>query len=100
MKALYTKLLWLLVFLIPALGQAQDSFTGNTTRPWYYPDHAVVQFAGNIGLLSVGPGYSFLRDRVDAEALYGLVPGLEGRTSIHILTAKFSRPNSLTGPGR
>ena len=90
MKALYIKLLWLLVFLIPALGQAQDSFTSNTTRPWYYPDHAVVQFAGNIGLLSAGPGYSFLRDRVDAEALYGLVPGFEGRTSIHILTAKFS----------
>ena len=50
----------------------------------------MIQFAGNIGLLSAGPGYSFLRDRMDAELLYGLVPGFEHQSSIHILTAKFS----------
>jgi hypothetical protein len=96
MKARFIKLFWLVALLVPALGQGQDSFTGNTTRPWYYPDHAVIQFAGNIGLLSAGPGYSFLRDRMDAEVLYGLVPGFEGRSGIHILTTKFSyRPWQL-----
>jgi len=88
MKISYTKLCWLWVLGMPFLAQAQDSFTQNTSRPWYYPDHAVVQFAGNIGLLSAGPGYSFLRDRADAELLYGLVPGFQGNSSIHILTAK------------
>jgi hypothetical protein len=90
MKTLYTKLLWLGAFFLPALGQAQDSFSGNTNRPWYYPDHVVIQFAGNIGLVSAGPGYSFARDHLDAELLYGIVPGFTGNSSIHILTTKFS----------
>jgi hypothetical protein len=76
--------------MLPALGQAQDSYTGITDRPWYFPDHVALQFAGNIGLLAAGPGYSFARDRVDAELLYGFVPGFESKTGIHIITAKFS----------
>jgi len=77
--------------LMPAGAQAQDSFTGNSTRPWYYPDHVVIQFAGNIGLFSAGPGYSFARDKMDAEALYGVVPAFDGDSPIHIFTAKVSR---------
>jgi hypothetical protein len=90
MRHLYILLCWLGALLLPAPGRAQDSFSSNTDRPWYYPDHVVVQFAGNIGLVSAGPGYSFARDKMDAEALYGYVPGFESKTSIHILTAKFS----------
>ena len=48
MRTIYSLLsLFLGVLLIPAPTQAQDSFTGNSTRPWYYPDHVVIQFAGN-----------------------------------------------------
>ncbi|MGV3642165.1 MAG: hypothetical protein ACO1NZ_16690 [Adhaeribacter sp.] len=78
------------MLLIAAPTQAQDSFTGNSTRPWYYPDHVVIQFGGNIGMFSAGPGYSFLRDHMDAEVLYGLVPSFEGHTRIHIFTGKLS----------
>ncbi|GEO06309.1 hypothetical protein AAE02nite_39730 [Adhaeribacter aerolatus] len=70
------------------LGKAQDSHTSNTSRPWYLPDHAVMQFAGNIGLLSAGPGYSYARDKMQTDILYGFTPGFEINTSIHILTAK------------
>jgi hypothetical protein len=88
MKFLYLLLLNLL--LLPAWSQAQDSHTSNTNRPWYYPDHMVVQFAGNIGLLAAGPGYSFGRDRMDAELLYGLAPGFIAKSALHIITVKWS----------
>jgi hypothetical protein len=89
MKKLFYLSLLLLAF-IPRLGFSQDSYTTDTDRPWYYPDHVVFQFAGNIGLLSAGPGYSFNRDRMDAELLYGVSPGFEARTSTQIITAKIS----------
>ena len=47
-----------------------------------------LQFAGNIGMISAGPGYSYLNDKVNTDVLYGFVPGFESSTSIHILTAK------------
>lgn len=91
MRFIYTILLlaWGFV-LLPGLGQAQDSFTGNSTRPWFYPDHVVIQFAGNIGLFSAGPGYSFARDKMDAEVLYGVVPAFDGDSPLHIFTGKIS----------
>ena len=77
-----------LLLFTATTGQAQDSHTANTDRPWYLPDHAVIQFAGNIGLLSAGPGYSYAQDKVQTDILYGITPGFETKTSIHILTAK------------
>ncbi len=86
------KLLIVFISLLSYSGnvRAQDSHTSDTNRPWYYPDHAVVQVAGNIGLLAVGPGYSYAKDKVTTEFLYGLVPGFSSTTTIHILTAKTS----------
>jgi len=67
---------------------AQDSHTTNTSRKWYLPDHLTLQFAGNIGMISAGPGYSYLHDKINTDVLYGFVPSFESKTSIHILTAK------------
>ncbi|MCP3140675.1 hypothetical protein [Pyxidicoccus xibeiensis] len=43
-------------------------------RPWYVPDHAALQLAGSIGLLSAGPGWGFLDDALDAQLLLGWAP--------------------------
>ncbi len=67
---------------------AQDSHTSDTDRNWYLPDHLTLQYAGNIGMLSAGPGFSYLNDKVNTDLLYGYVPAFEANTSIHILTAK------------
>jgi hypothetical protein len=89
MKNILTKYYLALVLVLISLGtQAQDSHSADTERPWYLPDHLVMQFAGNIGLFSVGPGYSYLRDKMQTDILYGITPGFEANTSIHILTAK------------
>lgn len=89
MKAFYQFLVIVTITVIShSSSWAQDSHTSDTNRPWYYPDHVVIQFAGNIGILSVGPGYSYLRDKVTTEFLYGITPEFESNTSIHILTGK------------
>ena len=78
---------------------AQDSHTTNTDRPFIYPDHVTAQFAGNIGLLSAGIGYSYAKDKLQTDFLYGFAPAFESRTTIHILTAKtayYARPKDIS----
>ena len=83
------KILLLLFFAFKGFtAAAQDSHTTDTDRKWYLPDHVTLQFAGNIGMFSAGPGYSYLHDKVNTDLLYGFVPGFDTNTSIHILTAK------------
>lgn len=90
MKNSLKLLLSLVVSLSCLSSSAQDSHTTNTDRKWYIPDHAVLQFAGNIGLLSAGPGYSYLKDKVNSDILYGYVPAYESNSGVHMLTVKTS----------
>lgn len=43
------------------------------TRPWYVPDHAKLQLAGNVGFVSPGLGYAWGR-RVEGDVFFGWVP--------------------------
>src|SRR5678815_5088279 len=88
MKTLIKYCLFFFITIVSTNLQAQDSHTTNTDRKWYLPDHAVAQFAGNIGLVSAGIGYSYLNDKVQTDILYGYLPSFEAETSVHILTAK------------
>ena len=54
----------------------------------YLPDTIVAQFAGYIGFISAGAGYSFLDDRINTELLYGYVPASEGGIDIHMITGR------------
>lgn len=90
MHQFYKKVIFLLFIFLPIVTFAQDSHTSVTKRPWYLPDHFVIQYAGNIGLLSAGPGYSYLRDKVNTEILNGITPGFESSSSIHSFTGKTS----------
>lgn len=54
----------------------------------YLPDYAKFQFAGNIGFVSMGGGYSFLSDRINMDLMYGFVPESEGGDEIHSITQK------------
>jgi hypothetical protein len=52
------------------------------------PDHAKVQIAGNLGLLSAGAGYSFLSGRVQPALLYGFSPASVTGSDIHTIANK------------
>lgn len=58
------------------------------SRKWYLPHYIPVQFAGNIGLLSTGLGYTSNKENYGLNILYGYVPASIGDQHIHMITAK------------
>lgn len=58
--------------------------------PWYVPSHAKVQFAGNIGMFSVGPGYRLRNPNWEIDLKYGYVPAAYASDPIHSFTLKAS----------
>lgn len=57
-------------------------------RPWFVPDHAKVQLAGQIGFLSPGVGYDLASGRVHLDFFLGWVPASVGGQDIFSTTAK------------
>jgi len=84
-------------FILIAILLFTNVFANDTTlikeKAWYVPDYAKVQFAGNIGLLSVGFGYKFLNNHLYSELLYGYVPASVSKAEvIHTITIKNTFP--------
>lgn len=52
------------------------------------PDHARLQFAGGQGLVSAGPGWGWVRERIQADILYGWVPASVAGRSVHAVSQK------------
>jgi hypothetical protein len=59
-------------------------------RPWYVPDHAKLQLAGDIGFLSPGVGWELARNRLEVDLFFGWVPESIGGHDIYSATAKLS----------
>ena len=84
-KNIYTLFISLLFF--------HNSFSQDSTlikdKVWFIPDYVKTQFAGNIGLLSVGFGYQFMNNHLYSELLYGYVPiSISKAEQIHTITIK------------
>ncbi|WP_282073045.1 hypothetical protein [Polaribacter atrinae] len=62
-------------------------------KSWYVPDYVKTQFAGNIGLFSVGAGYQLFDKVLYSELLYGFVPKSASKAeNIHLITIKNTFP--------
>ena len=71
---------------------AQDTISVKE-KSWYVPDYVKTQFAGNIGLFSVGVGYQLFDKVLYSELLYGFVPEWASKAdNIHLVTIKNSFP--------
>ncbi|UCD18240.1 MAG: hypothetical protein JSV44_04830 [Candidatus Zixiibacteriota bacterium] len=57
---------------------------------WYTPDHAKMQYAGNMGLVSAGPGYSLFGGRLHLDLFYGYLPSFIGGVETHTVTTKIA----------
>jgi len=91
MKIKYIFLLPLVLFFFTQ-SQAQESNL-EKDKSWYVPDYVKVQFAGNIGVFSVGAGYQLFNDVLYSELLYGYVPGSVSKSdAIHLVTIKNTFP--------
>ena len=70
-----------LLFLLPFFGFAQlDDILS--------PSHAKIQYAGNIGFISAGVGYTFWNEKGQTDVLVGYLPKSIGGVRIISLTAK------------
>jgi hypothetical protein len=57
-------------------------------KKWYKPDYFKIQYAGNIGFMSLGLGYDWWREIAQSDLLYGYVPVNHGNATIHTFTIK------------
>ena len=73
---------------ISVSGLTQDSL--KTKRHWAVPHHVKAQFAGGIGLVSIGAGYANKKEKLEGDIFYGYVPQSVGGLTIHAATAKFA----------
>jgi len=79
------KYLFLLSLLVwSRIGVAQHQ----KERKCFLPDYTKIQFAGNIGFLSIGIGYQLFNDGFNTELIYGYVPKAYAHTQIHTITTK------------
>ncbi len=79
--------------LIMGLAVPEPTLAGGNiekNQSWLLPDFAKIQFAGNIGFISIGTGYSVLNDHLQVDLLYGYVPGSIGGVEIHTLTFRIN----------
>jgi hypothetical protein len=67
---------------------AHDSIIFKRNR--FLPDHLKAQFAGGIGVLSMGVGYDNRKKSLEGELYYGYVPKNLGGLDIHMITGKLT----------
>ena len=80
----------LLVFFGKSYGQESSL---EKEKSWYVPDYVKTQFAGNIGLVSLGAGYQLFNKVLYTELLYGYVPEAKSDADrIHLITLKNTFP--------
>jgi len=82
-----TGLLFLLWFGTAHISVAQ-LHKGNVS--WLIPDYIKLQYAGGIGFLSAGVGYTFADHRIDATVFYGFVPKSLSVDELHSLSVQFT----------
>lgn len=99
LKLLNFKIVWiiLLIVFVPeveAFSQvSQKSDSAEYKR--FLPDYVKLQFAGGIGFVSLGVGYTFFKQKLEVSYFYGYVPEFVSTDDLHSvslqLTAKLLR---------
>lgn len=83
----------LAIMLFFTKSYAQDTNLEKNSKAWYVPDYTKIQFAGNIGFVSLGVGYQLFHKVLYSELLYGYVPKSVSKADrIHLLTIKNTFP--------
>ena len=75
----------LLFFLLITSEKISAQKKGFKIKP---PDHIKVQYAGGIGFISIGAGYSTKNKKLEGDLYYGYLPKSIGGVSIHSVSAK------------
>ncbi len=84
------KSLFVYCLLISITSFGQDQPEAGSYRKWYIPDHMKLQFAGNIGFMSGGPGYVSKDKSLETDVLFGFLPQKYGGDALISLTTKIT----------
>lgn len=68
--------------------EEQQNAAQNEDRKWYEPAHVKVQFAGGIGFISPGFGFSYAKNKMETDLFFGYLPKQIGGEHIVMLTLK------------
>lgn len=79
---------YMMFFFLVCSAVTSDANDSTRTKKWYAPHYIPLQFAGNIGFLATGLGYTSNKENYELNLLYGYVPPSVGDQEIHMITAK------------
>ncbi|MFK5854878.1 MAG: hypothetical protein QM503_02030 [Bacteroidota bacterium] len=68
----------------------ESSKIDSTKQSWLLPDYVKLQYAGGIGFLSAGLGYTFINHRIDVSLFYGYVPTWFTVDDLHSVSLQFT----------
>jgi len=72
-------------------GYSQEDSTANTEKyKKFLPNYVKLQYAGGIGFMSVGVGYTFIKHHLDVTMFYGYVPKAFSVTDLHSISLQLT----------
>ncbi len=78
-----------LIIYVNSYGQEKE-LKDSSKYKMFLPDYVKLQYAGGIGFMSVGVGYTFFKNRLDATIFYGYVPKTFSVTDLHSISLQFT----------
>lgn len=94
LKHMSFKVLLVLVFTmafgISAICAQESNKNDSTQFGKFLPDYVKLQYAGGIGFLSAGVGYTFIDHRFDVTMFYGYVPSKFTVDDLHSVSLQFT----------
>jgi hypothetical protein len=72
----------------PTLAAAPPDSAQAPARPWYRPQHLVLQTAGGLGMVAAGAGYEFAKNRLETDILLGYVPKRYAGSTLSLASVK------------
>lgn len=94
MKSLRFNLLLLCIFLATGKVAAQDDFYARRVERYssawqkLIPRYTKLQFAGSMGMFSIGPGWNYGRNHWETDLLFGFVPRNTDKHAMATMTLK------------
>jgi len=91
-KQLYILIVVLTLSVSSLSAQGNNIVKPKDTTTWnkFIPDYVKLQYAGGIGFLSAGVGYTFFKQHLDVSLFYGYVPKWFTVDDLHSISLQFT----------
>ncbi|MFA8450848.1 MAG: hypothetical protein ACEPOW_09160 [Bacteroidales bacterium] len=89
-KRLKLSVIFFLFFITTNVLLSKEKIKKDAFLTSIVPDYTRLQFAGQVGVLSLGLGYNHFEEQLKLEFFYGYLPRMHGYSDIHTLGIKSS----------